>query len=87
MQVTDEQRRELEQVSRQAVGRVALRAHMVLLSARGYSVPQIAAIHWGLMKDDVAANCLAGSIEELTAKARRFFADLGAHPVSQPLAA
>jgi transposase len=43
--VTDEQRRELEQVSRQAVGRVALRAHMVLLSARGYSVPQIAAIH------------------------------------------
>ena len=219
VQVTDEQRRELEQVSRQAVGRVALRVHMVLLSARGYSVPQIAAIHdcgcdvvrhwlhhyahecvhllpviralwmqgprvrvltpgtnarraffgaleavsgqwfstdhdrklamhvvaflkqlavayptgplylaldnvkmhdatvvrawlaanprvqvlwlpryaahevnsvertWGLMKDDVAANRLAGSIEELTAKARRFFADLGAHPVSQPLAA
>lgn len=45
MQVTEEQRRELEQASRQAVGRVALRAHMVLLSARGYSVPQIAAIH------------------------------------------
>jgi transposase len=43
--VTDEQRRELEQVSRHAIGRVALRAHMVLLSARGYSVPQIAAIH------------------------------------------
>jgi hypothetical protein len=42
---------------------------------------------WGLMKDDVAANRLAGSIEELTAKARRFFADLGAHPVSLPLAA
>ena len=111
VQVTDEQRRELEQVSRQAVGRVALRAYMVLLSARGHSVPQIAAIHdcgcdvvrhwlhhyghevnpieriWGLMKDDVAANRLAGSIEELTAKARRFFADLGAHPVSLPLAA
>ena len=226
--VTDEQRRELEQVSRQAVGRVALRAHMVLLSAGGYSVPQIAAIHdcgcdvvrywlhhyahegvaglddaprsgrppkhplaeriiatqagqspecsghvqscWtvGLLtaylaqrfrlvlscssvrrslhqmdwhwarsrlapgqktdpeasakkaalvaaqqeaahgrahlfyvdecdrhllpviralKDDVTANRLAGSIEELTAKARRFFADLGAHPVSLPLAA
>jgi transposase len=45
VQVTDEQRRKLEQVSRQAVGRVALRAHMVLLSARGYSVPQTAAIH------------------------------------------
>ena len=42
---------------------------------------------WDLMKDDVAANRLAGSIEELTAKARRFFADLGAHPVSLPLAA
>jgi transposase len=42
---------------------------------------------WGLMKDDVAANRLAGSIEELTAKARHFFADLGAHPVSLPLAA
>ena len=45
VKVTDTQRRELEQVSRQAVGRVALRAHMVLLAVRGYSVPQIAAIH------------------------------------------
>ncbi len=43
--LTSEQRRELERVSRHAVGRVALRAHMVLLSARGYSVPQIAEIH------------------------------------------
>jgi len=43
--LTDEQRCELEQVSRHAVGRVALRAHMVLLSGRGYSVPQIAQIH------------------------------------------
>jgi transposase len=42
--IDDQQRRELEQVSRQAVGRVALRAQMVLLSARGYTVPQIAAI-------------------------------------------
>lgn len=42
---------------------------------------------WGLMKHDVAANRLAGSIEELTAVARRFFADLAAHPVSLPLAA
>jgi transposase len=45
LHIDDRQRRELEQVSRQAVGRVALRAQMVLLSARGYSVPQIAAIH------------------------------------------
>ena len=42
---TDEQRREIERVSQQAVGRVALRAHMVLLAGRGYRVPQIARIH------------------------------------------
>ncbi len=45
VQVTDEQRDELVEVSRQAVGRVALRAQMVLMSVRGYSVPQIASIH------------------------------------------
>src|SRR2546422_8548082 len=45
LHVSDTQRQELEQVSRRAVGRVALRAQMVLLSARGYSVPRIAAIH------------------------------------------
>jgi transposase len=45
MDVSDEQRPELQQVSRQAVGRVALRAQMVLLCARGYRVPQIAQIH------------------------------------------
>jgi transposase len=43
--LTAAQREELEQVSRQAVGRVALRAHMVLLSDRGYVVPFIAVIH------------------------------------------
>lgn len=43
--LTDEQRHELEQVSRQAVGRVAMRAHMVLMSDRGYPVPFIAVIH------------------------------------------
>jgi transposase len=43
--VSDTQRQELEEVSRQAIGRVALRAHMVLLSDRGYSVLQIATIH------------------------------------------
>ena len=43
--LTDEQRRELQRVSRQAVGRIALRAQMVLLSGRGYDVPMIAGIH------------------------------------------
>ena len=43
--LTTEERRAVEQVSRQAVGRVALRAHMVLLAGRGYRVPQIARIH------------------------------------------
>src|SRR5207244_49066 len=42
----------------------------------------------GLMtKADVAANRWAGSIEELAAKARCFFADLAAHSVALPLAA
>lgn len=45
LHLTDEQRAELEVVSQRAVGRVALRAQMVLLSGRGHSVPQIAAIH------------------------------------------
>jgi len=45
VRLTDEQRRELQRVSRHAVGRVALRAHMVLLSDRGYAVPAIATIH------------------------------------------
>src|SRR5437764_5716266 len=45
IQLTDDQRHELHQVSRQAVGRVALRAHMVLLSDRSYTLRQIAEIH------------------------------------------
>jgi transposase len=45
LELTNEQRRELHRLSRQAVGRVALRAHMVLLSGRGCPVPQIALIH------------------------------------------
>lgn len=40
---------------------------------------------WGLMKDNVAANRLAGSIEELTACARRFFN--GCNPSSPQLEA
>src|SRR5215472_11724239 len=43
--LTESQRDELSAVSRHAIGRVALRAHMVLLSDRGFTVPQIAAIH------------------------------------------
>jgi transposase len=45
MALSDEQRRDLQQVSRQAVGRVAVRAQMVLLCDRAYRVPQIAQIH------------------------------------------
>lgn len=45
VRLNDTQRSELEQVSRQAVGRVALRAQMVLLSDRGRSVPEIATVH------------------------------------------
>jgi transposase len=43
--LTNAQQTELAELSRQAVGRVALRAQMVLLSDRGYRVPAIAAIH------------------------------------------
>ncbi len=50
--LTDEQRQALEQVRRRAVGRVSQRAHMVLLSSRGYSVEQIAEI-FGVGEDVV----------------------------------
>src|SRR5262245_17610406 len=40
----DEQRRALLTLRRRAGGRVSMRAQMVLLSARGYSVPRIAEI-------------------------------------------
>jgi transposase len=43
--LTPTQEHELHIVSRQAIGRVALRAQMVLLSGRGCPVPQIALIH------------------------------------------
>jgi transposase len=39
-----EHQRRLREMRRRAVGRVALRAQMVLLSARGYTVPQIAEV-------------------------------------------
>lgn len=47
MHLNPKERQELRRVSRHAVGRVALRAQMVLLSDRGYRVPQIAEIHAG----------------------------------------
>ncbi len=42
--LSDDQRQRLERLRRRAVGRVSQRAHMVLLSARGDKVAQIAAI-------------------------------------------
>ena len=36
---------------------------------------------WGLMKGDIAANRLAGTIGDLARAARRFFAQLAPHPV------
>lgn len=45
IELSEERREELTQASRNAVGRVALRAHMVLLSGRGYSVSEIARVH------------------------------------------
>ena len=50
--LSNEQRQALEQVRRRAVGRVSQRAHMVLLSARGYTVEQIAEI-FGVGEDVV----------------------------------
>lgn len=42
---------------------------------------------WGLMKSAVAADRLAGSMDELVAAVRRFFTDLAPHPVKLPIAA
>jgi transposase len=42
---TDEERDQLNRMKRQEIGRVAMRAHMVLLSDRGHSPPEIADLH------------------------------------------
>src|SRR6058998_2430244 len=42
--LSEDERKVLRGLRRRAVGRVAERAQMVLLSARGYAVPQIAEI-------------------------------------------
>lgn len=44
-QPTDDERQALFQMTQQAVGRVAMRAHMILLSARGHSALTIADLH------------------------------------------
>src|SRR5918911_3133841 len=50
--LSDEQRQMLERIRRRAVGRVSQRAHMVVLSARGYTVEQIGEI-FGVGQDVV----------------------------------
>ena len=42
---TKDERQKLTQMTRQEIGRVAMRAQMILLSTKGYTVPQIADIH------------------------------------------
>lgn len=42
---TDEEHDRLKRMKRREVGRVSVRAHIVLLSSRGYSAPKIAEIH------------------------------------------
>lgn len=42
---TEEEHEELKRMKRQEVGRVATRAHIILLSIRGYSAPRISEIH------------------------------------------
>lgn len=44
LKLTAEQRRELQQLAREGIGRVSERAHFVLLSGQGKSVPEIAAL-------------------------------------------
>lgn len=44
-ELTNAEQDELERMMQQEVGRVAQRAHMILLSSRGYAVQQIEAIH------------------------------------------
>lgn len=43
---TDQEHQTLEAMTREAVGRVPMRAQMILLSARGYSAPRVAEIQY-----------------------------------------
>jgi transposase len=88
-ELTADEEDELERMMQQEVGRVAQRAHMILLSSRDYTVQQIEAIHqvtnitvykW---LDRFEANGPAGLYDEeregrppkLDAEARQFLAD------------
>jgi transposase len=42
---TEQEHEELKRMKRQEIGRVSTRAHIILLSSRGYSAPQISEIH------------------------------------------
>jgi hypothetical protein len=44
IELNDEQRQELRRLAREAIGRVSERAHFVLLSDQGKSVPEIGAL-------------------------------------------
>jgi len=68
---------------------LAAHPHVHVLWLPKYAAHEVNPVEriWGLMKAAVAADRLAGSIEELTAAARRFFADLAPHPVKLPSAA
>ena len=43
--VEEEECQELERMTKQEVGRVAMRANMILLSSQGYTIPEIVGIH------------------------------------------
>ncbi len=68
---------------------LAAHPHVHVLWLPTYAAHEVNPVEriWGLMKSAVAADRLAGSIEELAAAARRFFAELAPHPVKLPIAA
>ncbi len=43
--IKEEERQELERMTRQEAGRVAIRANLILLSWQGYTIPEITSIH------------------------------------------
>ncbi len=70
----------MDQHIRQGGSRPGLKAHprVTLLWLPKYAARKTNPVEriWGLMKSAVAADRLAGTIEELSAAARRFFTDL-----------
>lgn len=63
--LSTQEQRTLKLLQRRAVGRVAQRAHMVLLRARGYSVPEIAGIYEVGEETHLAAALPAGGARRL----------------------